>query len=84
MEWLEVTNARYLGAHQVLVTFNDGVTKKIDFEPIINQYPVFAKLRDEKIFSQLKVTDTIEWLDGAVDIAPEYIYEHGENVVLAA
>lgn len=29
------------------------------------------------IFRQFVLTDTLEWLDGAIDIAPEYIYEHG-------
>ena len=49
----------------------------MDFLPLIRKYPVYAPLKDVNVFKNFVVTDTLEWNDGAIDIAPEYIYEHG-------
>ena len=35
-------------------------------------------LGEESRFKAFTVTDTIEWENGRIDIAPEYIYEHGK------
>ena len=49
----------------------------MDFEPLTRQYPVFRPLQDLRLFQDFVVTDTLEWDNGKIDIAPEYIYEHG-------
>ncbi len=78
MNWKEIIiiDAKYLGGYSIEVTFNDGVVRKMDFTAIINKYPAFARLNDIGIFRQFTITDTLEWLDGAIDIAPEYVYQH--------
>lgn len=75
----EVTHADYIGDYKVSVLFNDGVKKTIDFYNIlfVNDYPAFIPLRNLEVFKNFKVTDTLEWDNGTIDIAPETIYELG-------
>ena len=76
----EVTRAEYLSEYKISVLFNDGVKKTIDFRSILfeNDYPAFRPLKNIEIFRNFIVTDTLEWDDGNIDIAPEAIYELGE------
>ena len=75
----EITHADYIGDYKVSVLFNDGVKKTIDFYNIlfVNDYPAFRPLRNLEVFKNFKVTDTLEWDNGNIDIAPETIYELG-------
>ena len=66
--WTEVLNATYLDSYRILVQFNNGVRKIVDF---------FQPLSNLTLFKQFKVTDTLEWDNGKIDIAPEYLYENG-------
>ena len=43
-------------------------------------YPVPAPLEDKNTLKQFHISDTLEWCNGTIDIAPEYILEHGEPV----
>jgi hypothetical protein len=76
----EVTSAEYISNYKVRVLFNDGIKKTVDFYALLfmNDYPAFRPLRDLEVFKNFKVTDTIEWDNGNIDIAPETIYELGE------
>lgn len=78
MNWKEILiiDAKYLSDYSIEVTFSDGAVRKMDFTAIINKYPAFARLKNIDIFRQFAITDTLEWLDGAIDIAPEYVYQH--------
>ena len=75
--FLEITHAEYLEGYKLKVFFNDGECRTFDFASIIGQYPVFAPLKDLNLFKAFSITDTLEWNDGHIDIAPEYLYEHG-------
>ena len=48
-----------------------------DIANIVKRYPVFQPLSNLTLFKQFKVTDTLEWDNGKIDIAPEYLYENG-------
>ena len=76
--FLEITNAEYLSGYTLKVTFNNGESRTFDFSDIIARYPAFAPLSEECRFKAFTVTDTLEWENGRIDIAPEYIYEHGQ------
>lgn len=43
-------------------------------------YPVPAPLEDKNTLKQFHISDTLEWCNGTIDIAPEYILEQGEPV----
>lgn len=75
LKW--VTSARNLSGYRLALTFNDGSERVFDCEPLIEQYPIFASLRDKAVFDHFDLDGwTITWLDGSIDIAPEYLYEN--------
>ena len=55
---LTVKDVDYLGDYTLLCTFNDGVTKKVDLQPLL-KYPAFAELKDKKKFVQFGLDQTI-------------------------
>lgn len=73
---LSVKNVDYLGDYTLLCTFNAGVKKKVDLSSLL-KYPAYKELTDKKKFVQFGLDQTIFWFNGA-DIAPEYLYDHGE------
>lgn len=75
----EIIQAEYINGYKLLVRFNTGESKVVDFHDLLfnHSYPVFLPLRDVQRFRQFKITDTIEWENGTVDIAPETVYEMG-------
>ena len=75
--WTEVLDATYMDDYRILIRFNDGARKIIDFSDLINKYPVFKPLHNLYLFKNFQVTDTLEWDNGRIDIAPEYLYENG-------
>ncbi len=74
---LKITQASYVKDYLIKVVFNDGACRVFDFSPIIAKYPVFKELRDLSKFRNYVLTDTLEWNDGEIDIAPEFLYENG-------
>ena len=61
------------------VTFEDGVRRRVDIEPLL-WGEVFQPLRDPAFFAQVMVDPelgTIVWPNGA-DLAPEFLY-YGED-----
>lgn len=76
--FLEITHAEYLSDFILKVTFNNGECRTFDFADVIARYPAFAPLGEKSRFKAFTVTDTLEWDNGRIDIAPEYIYEHGK------
>ena len=77
MTWIEITNAEYIDGYKMSLLFNDGQKRVFDFLPLIEQYPVFKPLHGLTLFKAFTITDTLEWDNGNIDIAPEYIYENG-------
>ena len=74
----EITSAKHLNDFRMLVSFNNGESRLFDFATIVDRYPVFAPLKDKDTLQQFHISDTLEWCNGTIDIAPEYIFEHGE------
>lgn len=75
----EILKADYLDGYRIAILFNDGVKKVVDLSKLMSKnYPVFEPLKDLTIFRHFIVTDTLEWNNGKIDIAPEYLYENGE------
>ena len=74
---LKIISADYLQDYRIRVRFNDGADKVFDFLPVIEKYAVFKVLTDVDVLKNFILTDTLEWNDGELDIAPEYIYQNG-------
>lgn len=73
---LMVKTAEYLGDYTLLCTFNNGEKRKVDLTPIL-EAPAYSELKDKSEFERYGVDGTVFWANGA-DIAPEYLFEHGE------
>ena len=77
----EVVQANYVDGYRIAVLFNDGVKKIVDFTNLLKRnMPVFKPLENIDLFKKFTVTDTLEWDNGNIDIAPEYLYEKGVKV----
>ncbi len=71
---LRIESAKLVGAHALLLGFNDGATRRVDLLPVLTG-PVFLPLRDPEFFSRVTldpVAGTVVWPNGA-DFAPEYL-----------
>ena len=69
-----VIQAEYRGQYRILVTFNDGSEKTIDFRGWL-EGPIFGPLKEVAYFQRFFIDGgTIAWPNGA-DIAPETLYE---------
>lgn len=63
----------------IRITFNDGQTKVVDFEPYAKRKGVFSLLKDKTYFRKFFIDlNTICWPNGA-DAAPERLYELGKS-----
>jgi hypothetical protein len=82
--FLHVTDVIYLEGYKLRLTFNDGVVKDVDLEAELYGQ-VFEPLKDVEFFKKVAVnpdTNTIEWPNGA-DLAPEFLYETGQELETA-
>lgn len=76
MNEIRVVSATPLRGGMLLVKFASGEERLFDTTELKGS--VFETLRDEQVFSDLKVEHGfVSWADGEIDVAPEYMYEHG-------
>lgn len=74
---LKVSGVRPMRNHHLWVRFNTGEAKIFDFTPLLDK-PAFAPLKDEAVFREVYIDFGITmWMDGDIDIAPEYLYQNG-------
>nr|DAS80764.1 MAG TPA: Protein of unknown function (DUF2442) [Caudoviricetes sp.] len=75
---LRVVGVRPLDDFCLWVRFNNGEAKMFDFKPLLKT-PAFAPLADLDVFKGVYIDYGVPvWNDGAIDIAPEALYEEGE------
>lgn len=75
----DVIKVEYRGGYVYHIQFDDGIEGDVDFSEYLSLGPVFASLRDRKLFSKATVEGgTIAWPNGA-DVAPETLYEKIES-----
>ena len=69
---MHVTDARYVEAHRVHLSFSDGTTAEVDVKDSLVG-PIFEPLRDVEYFKPFSIVGhTLAWPNGA-DFAPEYL-----------
>ena len=74
---IKVSGVRPMKDHKLWVLFSTETAKIVDLTPLL-EAPAFVPLADEEIFRSVYIERGITvWNDGEVDIAPEYLYEHG-------
>jgi hypothetical protein len=79
---LRVQEAQVCGPHSLQLTFNDGTTKRVDIQSLL-EGPVFEPLRDPAYFCRVTLDPacgTVVWPNGA-DFAPEALRELEDEAV---
>ena len=73
---ITISGVRPMNDHLLWVRFSTGEAKVFDFKPLLDA-PAFAPLADDEIFRDVYIDYGFPvWMDGDIDIAPEYLYEH--------
>ena len=82
MELIWITAAKVLEGHKLHLTFNNGACKVFFFFLVLAKgMPIFEPLKNLTVFRNIVLDGwTVTWQDGTIDIAPEYLYEHGVTV----
>lgn len=76
---VKIQNIRPLPKHRLWVQFNTGETKTVDFAPLLDS-PAFSPLKDAALFRAVSIDHGVPvWDGGNIDIAPEYLYAHGQD-----
>jgi len=76
---LAITAVERLGGHRLLVHFNNGSNRVFDGHELLTG-EVFAPLADEKVFGTFSLDyETLTWMNGELDVAPEFVYEHSRQ-----
>ena len=74
---ITVKYAYPLDDYKLLVRFSTGEEKKVDISAFLSE-PAFKPLQDMNLFKSVYIDyGTVVWHDGAIDIAPEYLYDIG-------
>ena len=74
---LKVSGVRPLENYKLWIRFKTGEAKIFDFSPELN-CPGFLPLKDKAVFDSVYIDYGVTvWNNGDIDIAPEYLYEHG-------
>ena len=75
---LKIVAAKSCGGHELEVLFSNGDRRLFDGRKLLVG-EVFAPLADEKAFNDYRLDyETLTWLNGEVDVAPEFVYENSE------
>jgi hypothetical protein len=75
-----ITSFGQTGAYSLRVSFDDGLSRTIDFEPILAG-ELFGPLRDPKVFAEVKLdaeVHTLVWPSGA-DFDPATLHDWPEH-----
>lgn len=77
---LKIIDVKSRGGYELDVLFSNGDRRIFDGRKLLSG-EVFAPLADEKVFSDYHLDyETLTWLDGEIDVAPEFVYENGSCV----
>ena len=77
----KVTSFEMAGKYRLKVLFDDGVSRTIDFLPILAG-PLYGALRDQGLFAKVRIDPeihTLVWPNGA-DFDPETLHDWPDNV----
>lgn len=75
MDSVEVTGVKPLDDMIMLLTFSNGETRV--FDATILEGEAFEPLKDDDVFKHPVIEyGVVTWLDGEIDCAPEYMYNH--------
>jgi hypothetical protein len=72
--YLSIINVRPLRNYELELTFENNEVKIFDVKDYL-ETGIFSRLKDEKLFNQVRILfDSITW-PGGIDLDPEVLYE---------
>jgi len=79
----DVKKAQYLSEYKLLLTFDDGIEKEVDFNKLLEGFegPIFRPLKDINYFKTFSINDdigTVCWPNDA-DVCPDLLYDKGKR-----
>ena len=78
-EWV-VNSLEFRGGYVLRLKFEDGSVRDFDCIELLDE-PVYKLLRNMSFFRRAQALyGTVRWNEN-IDIAPEYLYEHGKIVI---
>ena len=70
-----IVSVRNLGNYNLLILFSNHQERIVDCKNLL-KFEIFEELKDINVFNSYKLDGiTLTWLDGKLDIAPEYLYD---------
>lgn len=76
----KVIYAQYQGGHVIRIALNTGEVVDVDFSHGFDG-PAFAPLKKENELKRFEIQrGVLTWLDGEVDVAPEYLLDVGKLI----
>ena len=77
---IRVSGVKPLPDYKLWLRFNTGEIRIFDFKPLLSSAG-FAPLNDVETFREVYIDYGVTtWLDGDVDIDPEYLYEQSTPI----
>lgn len=74
---ITVSGVRPLPGYKLWVRFSTGEAKLVDLLPLL-EAPAFQPLKETDTFNGVYIDYGVTvWQNGNIDVAPEYLYEHG-------
>lgn len=73
---IKVSGIRPMEDFFLWIRFSTGEVRVFDLKPLLDS-PAFAPLKDKAVFQGVYIDYGVAvWMDGDVDIAPEYLYQN--------
>lgn len=70
-----IVSVRNLGNYNLLILFSNHQERIVNCKKLL-YFKIFEELKDINVFNSYKLDGiTLTWLDGKLDIAPEYLYD---------
>ena len=64
----------------IYLKFEDGKEKIYDMSDLIENNPMYSRLKDKEYFKKVKVAgESVEWPNGE-DVCPENLYHDGKDI----
>lgn len=72
---LKVTNVKLLKDYKMILTFSTGDIRVFDAALLTG--PIFEPLKNVDVFQNPRLEyGVVTWMDGAIDCAPEFMYDN--------
>ena len=79
VQFMNLVSAKVLPNYMLALEFEDGARKVFDFKKELDFLP-FVPLKNIRLFGQAKSIGSAVVLNDDIDIAAEYLYEHGKDI----